>query len=179
MKRTILLFTAMGVLLASGAAAQAQLDVGPGMVGADSPLYGLETAMDNAAVSVGLAKAGGVAQERAAEARDAQEKNNTKAMQKAVDQMNAVAKKAKSSDTQGLEKASAVLNEVMAQAPAEAQEGLQTALDNISAAKERAAAQGPDQAPTDGEAGAPNDSGTTSGSGDNDQAPTDGTENRP
>lgn len=120
------------ILMTPLAAAQTQLDKGPGMVQPESMLYGLEKAWDSASVSIGLKKASDVAQERAAEARAMQEKNNTKAMQKAVDDMNKIAKKAKTDETEGLQKAAAVIQEVKSRAPSQAQSGLQNALDNIN-----------------------------------------------
>ncbi|MDY6766194.1 MAG: hypothetical protein SVW77_02395, partial [Candidatus Nanohaloarchaea archaeon] len=44
------------------AAAQTDLDVGPGMVGPGSPIYGLEVAWDNAKMGLGIAKPGNIAQ---------------------------------------------------------------------------------------------------------------------
>lgn len=135
------------------AAQQTQLDVGPGMVGPSSPLYGLETAWDNAAMSIGLKKPGTLAQERAAEVRAAVQANNSEAAQRAAKQLNAIAQAATSDDTQGLEKAAAVLNEVMQRVPQQAQQGLQTALNNIQQAGQRIGVnitRGPGQRPGGG-----------------------------
>lgn len=131
---------ALTIILLSGfAAAQTtDLDRGPGMIAPDSPLYGLETAFDNAAVSIGLKSAGGVAQERAAEARKMAEKGDYNAAEKAIRQMSTVAQQARSEDTEGLEKAESVLQELRADAPEEAQQGLQAALDNVRSVRERA-----------------------------------------
>lgn len=139
MKRLITI-TAIFLFLVGFTAANAHgsLDVGPGMIGADHPLYGLETAWDNAAISIGLKKAGEVAQERAAEAQAAMERNNSQAAARAAQEMSNVAAVASSDDTEGLQKAEAVLQEVIANAPQEAQEGLQTALQNVQQARERA-----------------------------------------
>lgn len=138
MKRKLAIAMALSITLLPVAAAQeAQVDKGPGMIKADSSLYGLEIAMDNAAVSIGLSKASDVAQERAAEAKDAADKGNYEAAQRAAKSMSGVAKKVKANET-GLEKAEAVLQEVMENAPAEAQKGLQTALDNVRMERERA-----------------------------------------
>jgi vacuolar-type H+-ATPase subunit H len=138
MKRTLLILVSISLLgLPLAAAQQSQnLDRGPGMISSNSPIYGLEVTMDNAAVSVGLAKADGVAQERAAEAKKTADKGNYKAAQKAAKNMEKVAKKAKGNQTEGLQKAESVLQGVMADAPEEAQEGLQTALDNVRKARE-------------------------------------------
>lgn len=131
------------ILFAAPAAAQQQdPDVGPGMVGPDSPIYGLEVAWDDAAMSVGLKRAGTVVQERAAEAQQMQERNNTEGMQRAAQEMSNVAERATADDTEGLQKAQSVLQAVMERAPEEAQQGLQTALDNVQQARERAGAPG-------------------------------------
>lgn len=139
MKYTIL-FASMLLLAAPAVASQHgdTVDANPGMIGPDSMLYGLEIAMDNAGMAIGLKKAGDVAQERAAEARAMQQQNKTDAMMKAARQMNAVAKKASSSDTEGLQKAQSILETVMSRAPSQAQTGLQTALDSIGQAQQRA-----------------------------------------
>ncbi len=136
--RKPLLITVAVLLAAAPAAAQADdLDVGPGMVTPDSAFYGLEVAWDNARMGIGLASPGTVVQERAAEARAMQQRNNTDGMQRAAREMSRVAERAQSRDSEGLRKAQAVLQAVMAQAPADAQEGLQTALDNMQQARER------------------------------------------
>jgi hypothetical protein len=60
MKRLLPALLILVAFSAVGAAGQhSHRDNGPGMIRADSPLYGLEVAMGNAAVSIGLAKAGG------------------------------------------------------------------------------------------------------------------------
>lgn len=130
----VVLFT---LSTATVAAQSQELDRGPGAISPSSPLYGLETAMDNAAVDIGLAKASNIAQERAAEARKAAEKGNYRGAQKAANQMSKVAKRAKSNETQGLEKAESVLQGVMENAPEAAQQGLQTALQNVQRERER------------------------------------------
>lgn len=119
---------------------QTTIERGPGLIGAQSVFYGFEVAYDNAAVNIGLKKAGAVAEERAAEARKAAENGNYQAAQKAAQNMNSIAKKARSGDVEGIQKAEAVLQEVVDQAPEEAKQGLQTALDNVKQARERAGA---------------------------------------
>ncbi|MDY6768629.1 MAG: hypothetical protein SVW02_00800, partial [Candidatus Nanohaloarchaea archaeon] len=136
MKRAVIL-ALIGLLIASAGAAQTRLDVGPGIIGPISPLYGLEVAWDNAAMGIGIAKPGNVAQERAAEARAAIQRNNSEAAQRAAKNMNSVTKRATSGDTQGLQKAASILQDVMANVPAEAQQSLQTAVENVERARER------------------------------------------
>ncbi|MCJ7428945.1 MAG: DUF5667 domain-containing protein [Candidatus Nanohaloarchaeota archaeon QJJ-5] len=104
---------------------------GPGLITPDSALYGLEVAFDNVRVSVGLSSAGGIAQERAAEAQAMMRQNKTQAMQRAADEMSNMAERATSADAEKLQKASDVLQRVMDQAPADAQEGLQQAMATV------------------------------------------------
>lgn len=143
MMRRIALLALLATLLAAApvtaqnATQPAELDVGPGMVAPDSPFYGLEVAWDNAAMSLGLARAGTVVQERAAEARAMQERNNSEAMQRAAREMSRVAERAREGDGEGLQKAAAVLERVMQRAPQQARQGLQTALDSVRGAQER------------------------------------------
>lgn len=114
------------------------IERGPGIIGAQSPFYGIEVAIDNAAVNIGLKNAGSVAEERAAEAKKAAENGNYQAAQKAAGNMNKIAEKASSKDVEGIQKAESVLQGVINQAPEEAKQGLQTALDNVKQARERA-----------------------------------------
>lgn len=104
---------------------------GTGLITPDSALYGMEVAIDNARMSVGFTSPGDVAQERASEASKMLEQNKTEAMQRAANEVNNVAQRARSGDTEKLQKATDVLQGVMERAPAEAKEGLQTAFDNV------------------------------------------------
>ncbi len=160
MRRTAVLAAGLLVFAAPAAAQQDGQGPGPGLVGAGSPLYGLEVAMDNAAVSIGLARAGGVAQERAAEAQQAAENGDARGVERAARAMDGVAKKARSGDEAGLQRAESVLQEAMADAPQEAQQGLQTALDSVRSAQTRAR-QDPDG--TEGDDGGTPDSGDRPG----------------
>lgn len=129
----LFVITLVSCLAAGQANATVQEDdsPGPGWVTPDSALYGLEVAIDNAGMRLGLSAPGNVAQERAAEAREMQLQNKTQAMQRAANEMSKVAKRAGSQDAEKLQKASDVLQGVIDQAPAEAQEGLQEALSNV------------------------------------------------
>lgn len=136
--RRIPLIAAALILLAAPAAAQvSELDTGPGAVTPDSAFYGLEVAWDNAMMGVGLAAPGMVVQERVAEARAMQQRNNTAAMQRAVQEMSQIAERARSGDTQGLQKALAVLQQIRARAPQGAQEGIRTAIGSLEQAQQR------------------------------------------
>lgn len=121
------------------AAQSNQLDKGPGLIGPGSPIYGLEVAMDNAALGLGLAKAGGLAKERAAEAVQAAERNNSKAAARAGEQLGKVAEKASENESEDIETAMASFQETMNKmeqriegAPNnQARQGMQTALENM------------------------------------------------
>lgn len=160
LRHVTIVVTAFFLLFGAAAAnTHETLDTGPGMVGADSAMYGLELAWDNAATSIGLKNAGTVAQERAAEAHEAAENGNYDAAQRAAENMASVAEKANADDVQGVEKAEAVLQRVIENAPSEAQQGLQTALTNVQNARNQAQ-QAADQAP---DSGAENQSGADAG----------------
>lgn len=166
------------LLLAAPAAAQAtDLDVGPGPIGPDSIFYGLDVALDNAGMTIGLTRAGTVAQERAAEARQMQERNDTGAMERAVREMNAVAQRASTGDARGLQKALVVLQEVRQRAPEQARVGLDTAIGSLEQARERVGQQGPGANTTipngtDGPGGTrPNGSGDFNDTPGNDSGP--------
>jgi hypothetical protein len=139
MKRTAAIIAA-AVLLAGTAAAQAsELDTGPGVLGPESPLYGLETKWDKTAVNMGLKDAGDVAQERAAEAQDMLEKRKPGAASRAADDLQNIAGEATAEDQQGIQKAQAALQDVMGRmqqriqdAPNDqARQGVQTAMDSM------------------------------------------------
>ncbi|PSH01423.1 MAG: hypothetical protein BRC26_03555 [Nanohaloarchaea archaeon QH_8_44_6] len=129
-------------LLAAPAAAQEETpdeaDPGPGLISSGSMIYGLETAYDNAAMNAGLKKAGNVAQERAAEARQASENNNTRGVEKAARELEKTADKAKDSDEEGINKAMQMMQETIQNAPnAQARHGMQTALQNMQEAQQK------------------------------------------
>ncbi|MFB6167177.1 MAG: hypothetical protein ABEJ62_02855, partial [Candidatus Nanohaloarchaea archaeon] len=193
MRKTLVLLSTI-LVLSGAAAAQTELDVGPGMVTPDSPVYGLEVAWDNAAMSIGLKNAGTVVQERAAEARAMQRRNNTGAMREAVRQMSHVAERARGGDAQGLQKAQAVLQQVMQRAPEQARQGLRTALNNMQQAMQRIpgdvpagpgeAGPGTGQGAAEPGAGGRGGNGSSSGSGtgggqQTNQSPDTTVQNRP
>jgi hypothetical protein len=134
-------------LVCSGTAAattHGELDVGPGVVGPASPIYGLELAVDNAAMSVGLADAGGIVQERAAEASVAASNGNPDAAARAAGSAAAVAQRADSEDdVDGVERAMGSLNSTVTMmetraenAPnEEARAGMLTAVENMERAR--------------------------------------------
>lgn len=142
MNRTVVAGLAL-ILIAAPAAAQnessnANNKINPGLVGPGSPIYGLEIAYDNAAMSVGLKNAGSVAQERAAEARKAMNNNNTQGAQRAAQALDNTASKAKEADSEGLTRAMEMMNQTIADAPNEqARQGMETALQNMREAMQR------------------------------------------
>lgn len=114
------------------------LDKGPGFVTPDSPFYRVEVIVDNVAVSVGVMKAGDVAQERAAEAKTMQEQGKPKAAQRAAAAASEAVKaagKGSSNTTTGIDKAIKTLNDVKSNAPPEARDGLTTAIDSLQQVK--------------------------------------------
>lgn len=139
MRRYIVLATAIA-LLVSGAAASSHTDfeAKPGLVTPDSPLYDIEMAWENAAVTIGLKQASDVVQERAAEAIQMIENGKPEAAAKAAKDMNRVAKKADADDT-GIDRAMNALQDAMEQmqnrinnAPnPQARDGMENALDNM------------------------------------------------
>lgn len=131
MKRTTPLLVL--VLLAAPAAAQTTQDARPGLITADSPLYGLDLALDNA-----LKPPGERAHERASEALVAAEANDTQALDRAVTALNqTVAQVNGISDADGLANVEQILQEVKERVPEEAQPGIDTALDNVLIAQQR------------------------------------------
>ncbi len=141
--KSLVILLALLVLGLPLATAQSQSnDIGPGMVAADSPFYGLELAWDNAAVTLGLKNAGDVTQERAAEAKDAVERNRTDAALRAVENAQKMANRSKAGDEEGVQRAMTSLQDTMSKmeeriqnAPnEEAREGMQGALENMRGA---------------------------------------------
>lgn len=191
MKRTLIgvLVVALAFSGVGAASTHGNLDVGPGMVGPASPVYGMDVAVDNAAIDLGLLNAGGVAQERAAEAKQAADNNDSQAAERAAIEAGNVAQRGQNQqDTEGIDKAMASLQDTIAtmesraeDAPnEEARQGMLTASENMKGAVENMEqakqnsqeGQGqPDRTPTEGES----DQNRTSTEGEqSDRTPTDG-----
>lgn len=134
MKLKSVLFIAL-ILFISTTAAQsnqtAQKQYDSGWIDSGSPLYGMELAIDNAAISIGVKKASKVAQERVAEVEKASKRNNTKGMERATKAFENSAKKAKADETEEISAAEAALEKAIQNAPEQAQQGLSTALENV------------------------------------------------
>lgn len=144
MRTKLLIFATLFALLTSPALAQDQAnvsetpEVSPGLVGSGSPIYGLEVAIDNAAMRIGMKKAGNVAQERAAEARKASRNNNSKGVQRAAQALEKTANRAHEQDEEGINRAIKIMQETIENSPNEqARQGMQTALDNMRQAQQQ------------------------------------------
>jgi hypothetical protein len=137
MRRTIVL-TVLIALSAAGAAQQT-VEANPGMIQADSPLYGLDRNTDNVMIGIGLQDPAKVAYERASEMKDLTDrgKANTKVFRTAQDSLNSVAARASNESLTRLQKAQSVLQEVKANVPQQAQPGINNALDNVHRATQR------------------------------------------
>lgn len=123
------------VLLSGMALAQSnEVEPRPGIIGADSPLYGADVAIDNL-----VKEEGDIAYERASEYAVAQERNQTGAMERAERELNnSVARVASSNNTEGLGKAQAVLEQVRERTPDQANPGIDNAIQKVRNAKNKA-----------------------------------------
>jgi len=129
----VVMFTAVS----TAQSGDADVDPDPGLVKADSPLYGLEVAVDNAFVTAGLASPGEVAFERASEAAVARDRNNTRATVNALDRFNSAVNKSNNRDLENLQRAESILSNVSEVFPDQAEYGISTALENLESAKQR------------------------------------------
>lgn len=136
MRRTLLL-SGMVLLLTTIGTAQTTVDQRPGLIGAGSPLYGIDLAADKAFVDWGITDPGTVAHERASEALDASEEGNDEARDRALNGLNEITENASSNNTADLAKAQAVLEELQQRVPDEAEAGLETAMDAVAQAQEQ------------------------------------------
>lgn len=127
------LTTLLALLLITGlAAAQTDSDsVDPGWIDADHPLYFVENqVIDRVQLATGLKAADEIAQEKAAEARQAAANGQQEALEKALKQFNRTRQRA-SGQTNGLTQAVELLQEIQDETPEEADKGLRTALENM------------------------------------------------
>jgi len=128
------------VLLTSLATAQnpnSSISEDPGLVKADSPIYGFDVALDSAFLTAGFTSPSDVAVERASEVSIAETRNNTGVLSKALNQFNSAAEKADNEDVEKLRQAETVLHNVSNRVPEEAGFGIDTALENVESAKNR------------------------------------------
>lgn len=119
---------------------EAEHDLDFGWFAPDHPLYGLETAVDRAGMSLGVTEPGAVAEKRANEAREMADAGKWDAAQRAANELETAAAQSGDDDVERLETAMATIDDVIADAPDEALEGLETAMANVQQA-------GPDDLP--------------------------------
>ncbi|MDY6778584.1 MAG: hypothetical protein SVU32_08005 [Candidatus Nanohaloarchaea archaeon] len=136
-KQVLALLAGVILFVGVGSGIQSKVDPQPGWISASHPLYPVDTAVDQASVAVGLTSPGQVAFERASEVWIAAVNNRSAAVDRAVVQLNGVAKAASGNDTQGLVKAKRVLEAVREETPVAADQGLSMALENVEAAMQR------------------------------------------
>ena len=129
------------ILLTGFSAAQSSnstgIDSSPGLVKADSPIYGWDVAVDNALQTAGLKSAGEVAVERASEVAVAESRNHSAASGKALQRFNQAVAEANNDDRERLQRAEQVLSQVRERVPEQAQQGITNALENVQRAKQR------------------------------------------
>jgi len=128
------------VMFAGLSAAQTQnstASVDPGLVKAGGLAYGFDVAFDNALATAGFVSPGEVAKERASEVSVASDRNNTDAVEKALEKYGSVVADANNDDKDSLEQAESVLTNVGSRVPEEAEFGIQTALNVTQQAKQR------------------------------------------
>lgn len=151
MRRTLVL---CGCLIALAAATAAETsddpldaleDPRPGLITADSPLYELDIAVDNALMAVGLRSAADVAHKRASEALVAAEANDTAAAERAIAETQRTAALAHGVNDDGLVHAEQLLLEAKEHLPAAAHDGVDTAVTEIQIAQERFPTDVPDR----------------------------------
>lgn len=118
----------------TGAAVEAPEDLNTGLFTPDSALYGLDRAVDNAGMAIGLKSPEAVAQERANEAQAMAAEGKWDEAERAAQGIESAAANADNESVDGITNAVSTLETVMEQAPEEAQHGLQTAMENVKRA---------------------------------------------
>lgn len=115
-----------------------------GLVTPDSPLYAVETFLENLAVDVGLKSADSVAQERAAEARSMVENGDYEAASRAVGEVERLVDGAADTDISGLQETESMLEDIRSAVPDSSQYGFGTALDRVRSVKDGLSDNGTD-----------------------------------
>jgi len=123
--------------ISSAQSTNSSVNSSPGLVKADSPIYGWDVAWDNALQSAGLVSPGSVAVERASEVSVAEKRNHTNAASMALNQYNSVVAEANNEDVEGLRRSEQILQNVSERVPEEARQGIETALKNAGEARNR------------------------------------------
>lgn len=109
----------------------------PGLVKPGGMMYGLEVAFDNGLQEVGLKSPGEVAFERASEVSVAQDRNNSRGVEMALNGFNQAVEQSNNNDFEALERSESVLRNVSSRVPEEASQGLSNALERVEEAKNR------------------------------------------
>lgn len=136
-KRVLTAAVLLFVVSAGAQSAATDVELKPGLIKADSPIYFLDTFEDRASQLSGLRSHGSVAYEKASEYAVAEQRNNTQAMARAEEQLNQVALAASNKSYTGLRNAEQVLLQVQSRVDENASEGLETALGNVRDAQQR------------------------------------------
>jgi len=131
---SLILFTSLSAAQSSN---NTTIDSSPGLVKADSPIYGWDVAFDNALQTAGLVSPGEVAVERASEVAVAERRNHSVAADRALQRFNQAVGEANNQDRAKLQRAEQVLKQVRERVPEEARQGISTALENVGDAKQR------------------------------------------
>jgi hypothetical protein len=109
----------------------------PGLVKPGGLLYGLDVAFDNGLQEVGLKSPGEVAFERASEVSVAEERNNSRGVEMALNGFSQAVEQSNNDDFEALERSESVLRNVSSRVPEEASQGLSSALESVEEAKNR------------------------------------------
>jgi len=131
---SLVLFTGLSAAQSSN---NTSINSSPGLVKADSPIYGVDVAFDNMLQTAGLRSAGDIAVERASEVAIAHRRNHSSAASEALDQLRIEAEEANNRDRERLQRAEEILTKVKEQVPKQAQQGIDNALQNVERAKQR------------------------------------------
>ena len=113
------------------------VDPEPGLVKPGGLLYGFDVAFDNGLQQVGLKSPGEVAFERASEVSVAEERNNSRGVDRALNGFSQAVEQSNNNDFEALERSESVLRNVSGRVPEEASQGLSNALERVESAKNR------------------------------------------
>ena len=106
---SLILFTGLSAAQSSN---NSTIDGSPGLVKADSPIYGWDVAFDNMLQTAGLKSAGDIAVERASEVAVAHRRNHSDAASEALDQLQVAAQEANNQNREKLQRLKYSLPEV-------------------------------------------------------------------
>ena len=126
MKYSLYLTATLFLVSLTTAAPQNNSQGDPGLLSASHPLHQAEVVTDNLAVSFGFSNASTVATERLAEANQAAMRGKVKAQERAMNQYNKIAEKAR--NLQGDGEVQSLLKQIQNSTPEDADQGLQNAV---------------------------------------------------